>query len=89
MTTPPPSWIERVSEKHYWDLQIRKWRLQGKLDPAVLSLSVGGRWITEVLYFREIVGLRNHIGIDLHSDDEDLVVIGDMHDMPFPDNHSG
>ena len=51
------------------------------------SLSVGPRWVTEIQFFREVVGLKNHIGLDLFSDDPDLVIAGDMHRMPFPSEH--
>ena len=57
------------------------------MKPEVPSLSIGPRWVTEIRFFREILGLKCHVGLDLFSDDAGLVVAGDMHAMPFPDNN--
>jgi hypothetical protein len=84
VTTAPPSLTERLLKRHFWELKFLIWKLMGKLDPSRPTLSIGPRWITEVIYFREIIGLRNHVGLDLFSDDPALVVAGDMHNMPFP-----
>ena len=43
--------------------------------------------MTEIEFFRDVIGLRQHIGLDLFSDDRALVTAGDMHEMPFPDRH--
>jgi SAM-dependent methyltransferase len=89
VTASPPSLLERITRKHFWELKFVLWRLMGKLDSTHRSLSVGPRWVTEIVYFREVLGLRQHIGLDLFSDGSDLVVAGDMHAMPFPDRHFG
>jgi len=89
VTTPPPSYLEKLFKSNFWEMQIRKWKLFGQLDSNLPSLSVGGRWLTEILYFRQVHGLTQHIGLDLHSGDEDLVKVGDMHAMPFDDDQFG
>ncbi len=89
VTTPPPTFIERLFKTTFWAIQIRKWKLLGWIKGDQPSLSVGGRWLSEIHYFREVHGLRHHIGLDLHSADENLVKVGDMHDMPFSENQFG
>jgi hypothetical protein len=84
VTTAPPTVVERVFRKPFWELKFLMWKLTGRLDPTRPSLSIGPRWITEIVYFREVIGLRQHVGLDLFSDDPTLVVAGDMHDIPFP-----
>ena len=64
-----------------------EWIATGALNTEHASLSVGPRWVSEIEFFRQIVGLEKHVGLDLFSDDADLVVAGDMHAMPFPDGH--
>ncbi|MGH8547007.1 MAG: methyltransferase domain-containing protein [Methylococcales bacterium] len=44
---------------------------------------IGPRWNSEILYFRKNLGLTNTIGVDLVSNDPDLVVTADMHNLPF------
>ncbi len=87
VTTAPPSIIERIFRKHFWELKFARWKRTGLLKPCRRSLSVGPRWLTEIAYFREVIGLRRHIGLDLFSDEPELVIAGDMHAMPFPDQH--
>jgi hypothetical protein len=89
VTSAPPSLVERLTRKPFWELRLRAWKALGRIDTEKPSLSVGPRWITEVHYFREILGFGKHIGLDLFSDDPGLVVAGDMHAMPFPDAHFG
>jgi hypothetical protein len=89
VTTPPPTWLERILRKRFWQFKFALWKMNGKLDPGKPSLSIGPRWITEILFFREVVGLPGHIGLDLFSDDAELVTAGDMHDIPFPDKKFG
>ena len=48
-------------------------------------LCVGSRNTAEIDYFRS-KGAKNVVGIDLYSEYQDILVI-DMHDMTFPDNH--
>jgi hypothetical protein len=87
VTTPRPTLLERVSKKHFWEMRIKWWKLSGRLATLGPSLSVGPRWLTEIRYFRDIVGLRDHIGLDLFSDNPEMVVAGDMHAMPFSESH--
>ena len=86
VTTPPATIMERIYRKTFWELKLAKWIAKGMLDREMPSLSVGPRWVSEIEFFRQIVGLRRHVGLDLFSDDPDLVVAGDMHDMPFPNS---
>jgi hypothetical protein len=87
VTTVPPSILQRLTRRSFWELWIAFWKLRGHLDASRPSLSVGPRWVTEIEFFRDVLGLRHHIGLDLFSDDPQLVKAGDMHDMPFPDRH--
>jgi SAM-dependent methyltransferase len=87
VTTVSPTLFQRLTRRSFWQLQIAKWKNRGWIDSISPSLSVGPRWLTEIAFFREIVGLRSHIGLDLFSDDESFVRAGDMHKMPFPDRH--
>ncbi|MBK8190278.1 MAG: class I SAM-dependent methyltransferase [Vampirovibrionales bacterium] len=55
-----------------------------KNDPVLI---IGPRHVDEVLFFRRYLGLVHTIGMDLFSDDQGLVIAGDMHQMPFEDGH--
>lgn len=83
VTAAPRSIVERLTRRPYWELQLRLWRALGRVRADLPSLSVGPRWVTEIHYFRDVLGFRQHVGLDLFSDDPSLVVAGDMHDMPF------
>lgn len=48
-------------------------------------LCIGPRWFEEIVYIKNRFGC-DAIGLDLFSNNLDLVKIGDMHDMPFADN---
>lgn len=87
VTTVPPSFLERLTRTSYWELWIRWWKIRGWLDANLPSLSIGPRWITEIEFFRAVLGLKGHIGLDLFSSDESLIKVGDMHHMPFPDRY--
>jgi len=87
VSTPRPSFIERLTRRSFWHLKLKSWLVMGRLSRDRPSLSVGPRWVTEIEFFREVVGLRQHIGLDLFSDDSDLVIKGDMHQIPFDNNH--
>lgn len=87
VTTVPPSLFQRLTGTSYWELRIRWWKLRKWLLPNVPSLSIGPRWVTEIDFFRKILGLKSHVGLDLFSNDESLVKVGDMHHMPFPDRY--
>ncbi len=58
---------------------------EGKIRKDDEVLIIGPRHVDEILFFRKHLGLRNTIGLDLFSE-KDLVVYGDMHNMPFEDN---
>jgi len=49
-------------------------------------ICIGNRWLGEILYFRQNLGLRKAVGVDLFSPDSALVVEADMHKLPFEDN---
>lgn len=87
VTTPPPKLMERLLRRSFWELRFSRWLKNGTLDRNVPSLSVGPRWVTEIEFFREIVGFQKHVGLDIFSDDPELVVVGDMHKMPFDDGY--
>jgi SAM-dependent methyltransferase len=89
VTTAPRSLAERLARRSFWELKIGLWRLFGRVDTSLPSLSVGPRWVTEIHFFRDVLGFRRHIGLDLFTDDPTLVTTGDMHQMPFPDAHFG
>lgn len=72
-----------------WTPFIIGLREQGVLDADEPALTIGPRWVGEIHYFRERLGLRGAIGLDLFTSDEDLVKVGDMHDMPFDDDTFG
>jgi SAM-dependent methyltransferase len=61
-------------------IDLRERRIVGADEPV---LTIGPRWVGEIVYFREELGLRRTIGLDLFSHDEQLVRVGDMHAMPF------
>lgn len=86
VTSAPPTLMERVVRRSFWEIRIALWQLLGKVDGTQPTLSIGPRWLTEIEFFRKIVGLRQHVGLDLFSDNPDLVVPGDMHEMPFPNS---
>ena len=87
VTTPPPSLMERLQRRSFWEIKLAKWLAGGMLQADLPSLSIGPRWVTEIEFFREIVGLRKHIGLDLFTDDAEMVMAGDMHKMPFDDGY--
>lgn len=58
---------------------------EGKITPDDRVLVLGPRYEDEIYFFREVLGLPNTIGLDLRNE-KDVLVEGDMHEMPFPDN---
>lgn len=72
-----------------WTPLIAELIERGELDPGVPALTIGPRWVGEITYFRETLGLREAVGLDLFSEDEELVKVGDMHRMPFADDTFG
>ena len=87
VTTVPPTLLEKMLRRSFWELKLSRWLSNGMLKKDMPSLSVGPRWVTEIEFFREIVGLQKHIGLDLFSDNSELVTAGDMHKMPFGDGY--
>jgi SAM-dependent methyltransferase len=72
-----------------WTPLMIRLRESGSLGEDEPVLTIGPRWTGEIAYFRERVGLRGTIGLDLFSPDEELIKVGDMHDMPFEDGTFG
>src|SRR3954454_7692013 len=72
-----------------WTPLIIELRETGVLDAGEPALTIGPRWVGEIHYFRERLGLTGTIGLDLFTHDEDLVKVGDMHSMPFEDDTFG
>jgi hypothetical protein len=67
-------------------IRLREESVVGADEPV---LTIGPRWVGEIQYFRDHLGLRGTIGLDLFTTDKDLVKVGDMHDMPFEDDTFG
>lgn len=72
-----------------WTPLMRRLREEGIVSGDEPVLSIGPRWVSEIHYFRNVVGLRGTIGLDLFSKDDELVQVGDMHEMPFEDDRFG
>jgi SAM-dependent methyltransferase len=72
-----------------WSPLIRGLVADGTLTEEEPALTIGPRWVGEIHYFRDALGLRHTIGLDLFSSDPALVTVGDMHRMPFGDDTFG
>jgi SAM-dependent methyltransferase len=72
-----------------WSDLIRDLVAQGIIRADEPHLTIGPRWVGEIHYFRTQLGLPHTIGLDLFTHDEELVKVGDMHDMPFEDDSFG
>jgi SAM-dependent methyltransferase len=72
-----------------WTYLVRREIAKGTISRDDLAVCVGNRWLGEILYFRENIGLRNAIGLDLFTTNPGLVKVGDMHKMPFEDGSVG
>lgn len=72
-----------------WTPFIIGLRERGVISADEPHLTIGPRWIGEIHYFRGHLGLGATIGLDLFSKDEELVRVGDMHEMPFEDSTFG
>jgi SAM-dependent methyltransferase len=75
----------RYDRMNPWTYLIRREIARGTLPRDSKVLCIGNRWAGEILYFRNTLGLKNAVGVDLISTNPDLVVAADMHDMPFED----
>ncbi len=69
-----------------WTYLVRREVSRGNLSPDDPVICIGNRWLGEILYFRQTLGLRKAQGMDLFSADPELVIVGDMHRMPLEDN---
>jgi SAM-dependent methyltransferase len=74
---------DRVSP---WTFLIRREIARGNLLTDEPVICIGNRWLGEILYFRQTLGLVRAKGVDLFSSDPELVVAADMHVMPFADD---
>jgi SAM-dependent methyltransferase len=72
-----------------WTQLMIDLRERGAVGPLEPVLTIGPRWTGEIDYFRERIGLKGTIGLDLFSPDEELIKVGDMHEMPFEDDTFG
>lgn len=68
-----------------WTYVLKREMARGYLRPDDPVISLGNRWIGEISYFRENVGLKKTLGVDLFTNNPDLVVAADMHKLPFED----
>lgn len=69
-----------------WTYVLKREMARGYLQPDDPVISLGNRWIGEISYFRENVGLKKALGVDLFSNNPDLVIAADMHKLPFEDS---
>jgi SAM-dependent methyltransferase len=81
--------LERPETGDPWSDFIRKLREDGVISADEQHLTIGPRWVGEIHYFRQGLGLPKTIGLDLFTHDDELVKVGDMHEMPFEDNTFG
>jgi Methyltransferase domain len=72
-----------------WSPLLIRLREEGVIGEHEPALTIGPRWVGEIHYFRETLGLKGTIGLDLFTTDDELVKVGDMHDMPFADDTFG
>lgn len=66
-----------------WTFLIKRAIACHMLSRDARVICIGPRWNSEILYFRNNLGLVNTIGVDLMSKDPNLVVTADMHKLPF------
>lgn len=59
---------------------------KGEVQAQEPVLTIGPRWVGEIHYFRDEIGLKGTMGLDLFTTDEELIKVGDMHEMPFEDD---
>ncbi|OAI50409.1 hypothetical protein AYO46_10230 [Betaproteobacteria bacterium SCGC AG-212-J23] len=75
----------RYDRLNPWTYLIKREIARGTLAANDRVICIGNRWNGEIFYFRQTLGLRNTVGVDLISSDPELVVAADMHHMPFAD----
>ena len=84
----------KINRKDFWDRNQLKNRwgdikiniLNKYLNKDSHILAVGPRYDNEILFFRNTLGFKNTIGLDLFTNDSNLTVKGDMNNIPFDDN---
>ncbi|MBI3529705.1 MAG: class I SAM-dependent methyltransferase [Betaproteobacteria bacterium] len=69
-----------------WTYLVRREIMRGNIALEDPVICIGNRWLGEILYFRQNLGLRNTKGVDLVSSNPELVISADMHHLPFEDN---
>jgi len=69
-----------------WSSVFKQLRNTGDLSDKSDVLTIGPRFDLEIHFFRDTLGFKNTIGLDLQTEDENLIQVGDMHCMPFEDN---
>ncbi len=69
-----------------WSSVFKHLRSTGDLTDESGVLTIGPRFDLEIHFFRDTLGFKNTIGLDLQTEDENLIRVGDMHCMPFEDN---
>jgi SAM-dependent methyltransferase len=72
-----------------WTYLIRREIARGNMSADDPVICIGNRWLGEILYFRQNLGLKRAQGLDLFSRDPELVIAADMHKMPWDDNSVG
>lgn len=72
-----------------WTPMFRSFITEGTVRADEPVLTLGPRWVGEIHYFRDVIGFKRAIGLDLFSYSSDLVTVGDMHAMPFEDSSFG
>jgi Methyltransferase domain len=72
-----------------WTSLILELRDRGVISSGEPCLTIGPRWVGEIDYFRERLGLEEMIGLDLFSPDNSRITVGDMHAMPFHEDTFG
>jgi SAM-dependent methyltransferase len=75
----------RYDRVNPWTYLIRREIARGTLARDDNVICIGNRWNGEILYFRQTLGLRNSVGVDLISNNPEMVIAADMHHMPFVD----
>lgn len=81
--------LARPETGDIWTPMLQEFVQKGVVAQDAKVLTLGPRWAGEITYFREVIGLKKTIGLDLFSHNKKLVKVGDMHDMPFKDNTFG
>ena len=69
-----------------WSSVFEQLKVTGDLTDESNVLTIGPRFDLEIHFFRDTLGFKNTIGLDLQTEDESLIRVGDMHRMPFEDN---